>query len=76
MHDQSFNQSHQKLPPEMNHQFTKPVEEEEIYRAIQYMNVDKAPCPNGLNVGFYKHNWKSIGKGVVKYVKHFLIIGV
>lgn len=39
------------------------------------MNVDKSPGPDGMNVGFYKHNWKAIGKCVVTFVKHFFTYG-
>lgn len=39
------------------------------------MNVDKSPGPDGINAGFYKHNWKETGKGMINYVKHFFQIG-
>lgn len=64
-----------RVTPQMNLQLTKPVTEEEIYAALQQMNADKSPGPDGMNVGFYKQHWKAIGKGVVNFVKHFFTYG-
>ncbi|XP_020889489.1 uncharacterized protein LOC110230528 isoform X3 [Arabidopsis lyrata subsp. lyrata] len=44
----------------MNQQLTKPVSEEEIFKALSAMNVDKAPGPDGFNAGFYKYHWNTI----------------
>lgn len=60
-----------KVTEEMNMELIKPVSEEEIYSVIGQMNVDKTPGLDGMNVGFYKHHWKTICKGVVDFVKHF-----
>lgn len=49
-------------------QLTKPVSEEEMRKAIQLMIADKAPGPDGLNVGFYKHHWQAIKEGLFNYV--------
>ncbi|XP_020872418.1 uncharacterized protein LOC110226122 [Arabidopsis lyrata subsp. lyrata] len=59
----------------MNQQLTKPVSEEEIFKALAAMNVDKAPGPDGFNAGFYKYHWNTIKSGVVNFVKYFFQSG-
>ncbi|KAF8088702.1 hypothetical protein N665_0532s0062 [Sinapis alba] len=41
---------------EMNKSLTQPVTEEEVKRAVFVINQDKAPGPDGINAGFYKHH--------------------
>lgn len=59
----------------MNQQLTAPVTEEEIFKALSQMNVDKAPGPDGLNAGFFKYYWPTIKSGVIKFVQHFFQTG-
>lgn len=60
-----------KVTQEMNHQLTKPVSKEEIFEALQQMQEDKTPGPDGFNMGFYKQHLSAIKKGVINFVKHF-----
>ncbi|XP_020884672.1 uncharacterized protein LOC110229260 [Arabidopsis lyrata subsp. lyrata] len=64
-----------KVTEEMNQHLTKPVSEEEIYRALSHMNVDKAPGPDGLNAGFYKYHWNTVKAGVINFIKCFFQSG-
>lgn len=64
-----------KVTEEINLHMNTPISEEEVYKALQQMNIDKSPGPDKLNAGFYKHNRQYIGKGVVNYVMHFFNTG-
>ncbi|KAG7583573.1 hypothetical protein ISN44_As08g030850 [Arabidopsis suecica] len=64
-----------RVTPNMNQQLTVPVTEEEIFKALSQMNVDKAPGPDGLNAGFFKYHWPTIKSGVIKFVQHFFQTG-
>lgn len=55
----------------MNQKLIRPVTDDEIVSALNQMNIDKTPGPDGMNVGFYGHHWKAISKGVFDFVKHF-----
>lgn len=59
----------------MNQRLTQPVSEDEILQALSHMNVDKAPGPDGLNVGFYKYHWDTVKSGVVNFIQLFFQTG-
>ena len=63
----------QYLPTEINDEFnddiTKDIEEEEIQRAIWALQLDKAPCPDGFPISFYRSHWGTIKKDLVKMIK-------
>ena len=56
---------------EMNKALIKPFTEEELLKALQQMDREKAPGPDGLNPGFFKDHWSSVGKGVLKFAQSF-----
>ena len=60
-----------RVTEEMNKALTKPFTEEELLKAIQQMDREKAPGQNGLNPGFFKDHWSSVGKGVLKFAQSF-----
>ncbi|KAG7586565.1 Ribonuclease H domain [Arabidopsis thaliana x Arabidopsis arenosa] len=64
-----------RVTAQMNQQLTAPVTEEEIFKALAQMNVDKAPGPDGFNAGFFKYHWQAIKSGVIKFIQHFFETG-
>lgn len=66
---------HPKVTPEINSELIATVSEEEIFQAVSSMNVDKAPGPDGFNVGFYKFHWPYIKAGVIKFIQSFFHSG-
>lgn len=58
-----------------NEELMKPVEEEEVKRALFQMNPDKAPGPAGMTPTFFQKNWKIVGKDIVNMVRMFFTNG-
>ncbi|XP_031105286.1 uncharacterized protein LOC116010151 [Ipomoea triloba] len=42
--------------------------QEEVHVALSSMFPDKAPGPNGMNLGFYQHYWEVVGTDVTAFV--------
>lgn len=58
-----------KLPERM-------VSEDEIDLAIHQCNSEKAPCPDGLNVGVLKTLWNLLKDDMYSFIKIFMEKGV
>ncbi|XP_074343032.1 uncharacterized protein LOC141680816 [Apium graveolens] len=59
-----------------NVKFLKPIEEEEVKRALFQMNPDKAPGPDGMTPAFFQNYWKIVGKDIVDMVRNFSVMVV
>lgn len=57
-----------------NVKFLKPIEEEEVKRALFQMNPDKAPGPDGMTPAFFQNYWKIVGKDIVDMVRNFSVM--
>ncbi|GLT49980.1 hypothetical protein SLA2020_234990 [Shorea laevis] len=49
---------------------------EEVLLALKQIHSSKAPGPNGMNAGFFKHYWPIIGDDVTKAVLEFFNEGI
>ncbi|KAE8655648.1 hypothetical protein F3Y22_tig00117021pilonHSYRG00103 [Hibiscus syriacus] len=49
----------------------KPFSEEEVWRAIADSDSNKAPGPDGLNLGFFKKFWSSLKEDIMLFFKDF-----
>lgn len=54
-----------------NQELLKPIEEEQVKKALFQMHPDKSPGPDGMSPTFYQKYWKIVGKDVVEYVRNF-----
>lgn len=59
-----------------NDELLKPIEEEEVKRALFQMNPDKAPGPDGMTPAFFQKYWKIVGKDIVVMVRKFFADGM
>ncbi|KAE8722891.1 Protein POLLENLESS 3-LIKE 2 [Hibiscus syriacus] len=49
----------------------KPFTEEEIWEAIANSDINKAPGPDGLNLGYFKKFWPSLKEVMLLFFKEF-----
>lgn len=59
------------IDDEINSTLTKMVTEQEIEEAAFAIHPDKAPGPDGMNAGFFRHHWSTIKESVSSHVKVF-----
>ena len=60
------------VTPEMNEQFTREFQREEVIQAIHTMHPTKAPGPNGVSAIFYQKYWDVIGNDITNIVLNVL----
>lgn len=61
-----------RVTAQMNTSLVKPVTENEVFQALQMMDVDKAPGPYGFTIGFYKDYWQTIKSSLVSLIQTFM----
>lgn len=60
-----------KVSPSINTSLTRPPSNEEIKTAIEQINPDKAPGPDGMTSLFYQKFWAETAVDVIQMVKDF-----
>ena len=65
-----------KVSPAMNEMLTSTPTDGEIKKAIDHINPDKAPGPDGMTGLFYQQNWEVTAKEIIAMVKKFFISNV
>lgn len=59
-----------KLSEEDKLHLQRPVEADEIQKAMFSMKRGTAPGPDGFTVDFFIHNWSIVGKDMVKAISY------
>ena len=54
---------------DINNKLTREVSQQEIKEALDQMNLDKAPGPDGFTARFYQQYWDIIKKDLTKMIK-------
>lgn len=65
-----------KVTSSQNEMLLKPVEDQEVKRAIFHMHSDKSPGPDGMSPGFYHQYWSIVGMDIIQMVRLFFESGV
>ena len=60
-----------KVTPSMNAALVRPPSDTEIMKAVEEINPDKAPGPDGMTSLFYQRFWEVTSKDVISMVKDF-----
>lgn len=60
-----------KVTPSMNAALVRPPSDTEIMKAVEEINPDKAPGPDGMTSLFYQRFWEVTAKDVISMVKDF-----
>lgn len=64
-----------KVTPEMNIMLTAIPSDSEIREAVQSINGNKAPGPDGFSATFYQAYWHIVGADVIRDVREFFTTG-
>ena len=56
------------IKEDINHSLTKEVAQKEIKEALDQMNPDKAPGPDGFTARFYQQSWDIIKSDLTKLI--------
>ncbi|KAE8704873.1 hypothetical protein F3Y22_tig00110435pilonHSYRG00103 [Hibiscus syriacus] len=51
----------------------KPFSEEEVWEAIAHSDINKAPGPDGLNLGFFKKFWPNLKDDMMRFFRDFYV---
>lgn len=62
-----------KVTPDMNEMLTRTPTDGEIKKAIDSINPDKAPGPDGMTSLFYHRFWEITAKEIIAMVKNFFV---
>ena len=57
------------IQEEVNNRLTKEVTQQEIKDALDQMNPDKAPGPDGFTTRFYQQSWDIIKTDLTKLIR-------
>jgi hypothetical protein len=57
------------IQEDFNNNLTKEVTQQEIKEALDQMNPDKAPGPDGFTARFYQHSWDIIKSDLTKLIR-------
>ncbi|KAE8682317.1 Polynucleotide adenylyltransferase family protein isoform 4 [Hibiscus syriacus] len=68
---EDINLEFRRLSEEQRLALEKPFSEEEVWRAIADSDSNKAPGPDGLNLGFFKKFWSSLKEDIMLFFKDF-----
>lgn len=60
---------------EQNQRLMRPVNGEEVQKAVFDMHPDKSPGVDGLNPGFFQAYWQIVGRDVTKLCQDFFATG-
>lgn len=64
--------------PEENEELMQPIEEEEIFKVLEQMNLEKAPSLDGFPTHFFLLSWHIVKrdlKRMIKFVQKFARMG-
>ena len=70
-----FHDVQRRVTPNMNHDLTRMVSEEEVYRAVMDIGAHKTPGPDGFTAVFYHSYWEEIKQDVMKEITGFFETG-
>jgi hypothetical protein len=59
------------IKEDINNSLTKEVTQQEIKEALDQMNPDKAPSPNGFRERFYQQSWYIIKSDLTKLIRKY-----
>lgn len=49
--------------------------DEELHKALLSLALDATPCPDGINLTFFKHFWPLLGKDIARFWNLTLDLG-
>lgn len=64
-----------KVSKDMNSRLCRSCSSKEVWEALNNIDQNKAPGPDGYTSGFYQKHWEWIGPDIVKVIDHLLIFG-
>ena len=71
MYEKVFHDFQRRVTPNMNHDLTRMVTEEEVYRAVMDIGAHKTPGPDGFTAVFYHSYWEEIKDDVMTEITDF-----
>ena len=66
-----FDLSFERIDPEEAAELESPFSEAEIFEALNDLNGEKAPGPNGFPMAFWQFAWDVVKKDVLRFFKEF-----
>ncbi|XP_062089159.1 uncharacterized protein LOC133795722 [Humulus lupulus] len=61
---------------EVNLDLVRPIESDEVRKALFQMHPDKSPGPDGFSPGFYQKFWDIVGVDIISMVQDFFTTGM